>query len=42
MNLPDPDDPQFQAEARETAVYLFAAVCFLGGVLCLCIALLTR
>jgi hypothetical protein len=38
----DPDDPDFLAEVKETKILLFGAICFLAGVLCIGIALLTN
>lgn len=41
MNLPDPDDPHFKAEARELGIYLLGAVGFVLAFVCLVIAYLT-
>ncbi|WP_279602094.1 hypothetical protein [Methylobacterium sp. E-005] len=42
MNLPDPDDPDFKAEAHVLRCQLIAAICFVLGFVCLVIAYLTN
>ena len=39
--LPDPDDPDFKAEAKVLAWHLFAACCFVLGFVSIVVALLT-